>query len=91
MKKNVGRTDRMVRLALGGLLALVGVLGYAGFVGLAFLGIGQALAAVVVFLVGVVLLVTGATSTCLIYRVLGVDTRGGAEATEAEVPVEKPA
>ena len=91
MEKNVGRTDRMVRFALGGLLALVGVLGYAGFVSLAFLGVGQALAAVVVFLVGVVLLVTGATSTCLIYRVLGVDTRGGAETTEAESTLEKPA
>jgi len=91
MEKNVGRTDRMVRLALGGLLALVGVLGYAGFVPLAFLGIGQALAAVVVFVVGVVLLATGATSTCLVYRVLGVDTRGGAGATEGEAAAEKPA
>lgn len=88
MKQNVGRTDRKVRLVLGGVLALVGVLGYVGFVNLAFLGIGQALASVVVFLVAVVLLVTGAASTCLLYSLLGVDTRGG---TEVEAAVEKPA
>lgn len=91
MKKNVGRTDRIVRLAAGGLLAVVGVLGYAGFVNLAFLGVGQALAAVIVFLVAVVLLATGAVGTCALYRVLGIDTRGGVDVAETEATVEKPA
>lgn len=91
MKKNVGRTDRIVRLAIGSLLALVGVLGYAGFVNLAFLGVGQALAAVAVALVGAILLVTGATGVCLIYRVVGTDTRGRGGGQEDEMRVEKPA
>jgi hypothetical protein len=89
--KNVGRTDRVVRLMLGALLAIVGVLGYAGVVGLAFLGVGQALAAVLLVLVGAILLVTGATEVCLVYRVLGVDTRGHGGPREDEARVEKSA
>ena len=91
MKKNVGRTDRIVRLALGAVFAVVGVLGYGGIVGLAFLGIGQALAAVLFVLVGALLLATGATRVCAIYRVLGVDTLGDEAGREDEAPVERPA
>lgn len=91
MEKNVGRTDRTVRLAVGTLLALVGVLGYAGFVGLAFPGVGQALAAVVIAPVGVILLATGVTEVSPIYRVLGVTTRGHEDGRDDEAPVEEPA
>ena len=91
MKKNVGRIDRAVRIVLGASLAIVGVLGYAGLVGLAFLGIGQALAGVVIALVGVVLLATGATGVCLVYGLLGVDTREHEVVPEDEAPAKRPA
>lgn len=90
MRENVGRTDRSVRLAIGTLLVVVGVLGYAGFANLAFFGVGQALAAVVIALLGVVLLATGAVRVCPIYRVLGVDTLGRGDGREDGPTGEKP-
>ena len=60
---STGQPDRIVRFALGGVLALVGDFVYAGFVPPAFFGIDQVIAAVVVFLPGGALLVTGATET----------------------------
>jgi len=90
MEKNVGSLDRTVRIGLGALLVIVGIAGYAGFVVLAWIGIGQALASVIVFAIGAILLVTGLASTCLIYSVLGVDTRGAKE-KEPEATAEKPA
>lgn len=76
MNQNVGATDRTVRIALGALLVLAGVAGYAGLLGLAWIGIGQALASVVVALIGLVLLATGLARTCLLYSVLGMSTAG---------------
>jgi len=83
MQKNVGGTERTVRLVVGGLLAIVGILGYAGVLSLAFVGIGAALAAVLAFLVGAVLLVTGSVQWCPITAALGISTYSG------EPPAEK--
>lgn len=91
MKTNVGRTDRNVRLVLGALLAIVGVLGYAGFVSVTFLGIGQALGSVLLALVGLVLLATGVARVCLVYRLVGIDTPGAESDPEVEATAEKPA
>ncbi|MFB6352598.1 MAG: DUF2892 domain-containing protein [Halobacteriales archaeon] len=74
MKTNVGSFDRIVRLALGLALLVVGVAGYVGVLSLAWLGIGQALASVVVAVVGAILLVTGTTRFCAIYALLGLST-----------------
>jgi hypothetical protein len=89
MKQNVGSFDRIVRIALGVALLVVGVAGYAGFVSLAWLGIGQALAAVIVAVIGLILLVTAATRTCLIYAALGLSTAD--QSTEDEAMAGKPA
>lgn len=78
-------------MLLGGLLALVGILGYIGFVGLAWIGIGQALAGVILVLVGAILLITGATRYCLVYSLLGLDTLGRSRREMEEPPVEKTA
>lgn len=74
MNVNVGSTDRTVRIVLGAILVLAGIGGYAGLVPLAWIGIGQALAAVVAAVVGLILLATGLSRTCLIYQVFGVST-----------------
>ncbi len=62
LEKNVGKTDRIVRLALGiaavagGYLALAEPISY------------------IAMLVGLVLIVTGALGTCGLYTVLGINT-----------------
>ena len=64
LEKNVGKTDRVVRLVLGaaslagGYLALSGLLSYA------------------VMFVGLILLVTGAMGSCALYSVLKINTGG---------------
>lgn len=68
MVRNVGSTDRQLRIALGAL---------AGIVSLAILADALALPEVVSPVLGIValvLLATGATGTCGLYSVLGVDT-----------------
>ncbi len=74
MAKNVGPMDRTVRIVLGVIFGLAGVGGYAGIVPLAWLGIGQALAGVVLVIIGAILLVTGLLNTCPIYAILGMNT-----------------
>ena len=74
MEPNVGGYDRLARLALGVVLVAVSVAGYAGFVPLAFGPLPQALTAVFVGVVGVVLLVTAATRRCPLNAVAGIDT-----------------
>ena len=74
MQPNVGGYDRLGRLAVGSVLLVVAVAGYAGFVRLAVGPLPQALTAVLLALVGVVLLVTAATRRCPLNSVAGVDT-----------------
>jgi len=68
MENNIGATDRTVRLALGGVLAALGVAVFAGALDFGPIAGGAAVA------VGAILLVTGLTNVCPIYRVFGVDT-----------------
>lgn len=67
MNRNVGDTDRTIRFALGMLLAILG--------GVSLLGqaLGRPIGAVL-FVVGLVLLYTGVTRQCLLYRPFGIDT-----------------
>ncbi|MFB6122556.1 MAG: DUF2892 domain-containing protein [Haloferacaceae archaeon] len=74
MKQNVGSVDRLVRIAGGALLLLVGVGGFAGVVPVAVGPLPQALTSVVLVLLGVVFAVTGLRRTCLLYRAVGVST-----------------
>jgi hypothetical protein len=67
LETNVGRMDRLVRIAVGGSLVIYG----AGLPKLApppynFL----------VIAVGLVILATGLLGTCALYSVLGIDTGG---------------
>ena len=68
MERNVGETDRFARIALGAVagLASLGILG--GFVA------ASGGLALILGLVAIVLLATGAASTCGAYQVLGVNT-----------------
>jgi len=68
MEPNVGGMDRLARLVLGPVLALVGI----GVV-LGSLPGGTGVGAAVAVL-GTVLLVTGLTQRCLLHRVFGIDT-----------------
>ena len=74
MDKNVGGYDRIARLVFGPLLLLVGVAGYAGFIGVAFGPVPQALGSIVIALLGVILLGTGLAQRCIVNRLLNVDT-----------------
>jgi hypothetical protein len=80
MQVNVGGYDRIARIAVGLLLAVVGVAGYAGVVALALGPLPQALASVLAFVAGAILLGTGLARTCLLYRIVGFSTAGNADA-----------
>jgi hypothetical protein len=69
MERNVGDTDRLARIVLGAVLGLasLAILGDA-------LGGVPAILSPVLGVVALVLLVTGATSTCGLYSLLGVNT-----------------
>ncbi|AXR79093.1 YgaP-like transmembrane domain [Natrarchaeobaculum sulfurireducens] len=71
METNVCAIDRMVRLALGVVLAVVGAAALAGV-----LAVGTTVAAVAL-VVGLVLLGTATLQLCPLYTVLGIDTCGG--------------
>ena len=82
MDKNVGGYDRIARLVLGPILAIVGTVALFGFVTLAAGTLGVALAAIAL-LVGLVFVVTGLTQKCPLNSVLGLDTyRKEVEETE---------
>jgi hypothetical protein len=68
MDRNVGNTDRIVRIVAGLLLAVAGVAAVAGYwaAGLTIGLLGLA--------VGAILLVTGTTQRCPIYAGAGIST-----------------
>ena len=84
MEKNVGRTDRIVRFVVGGVLALVGLAALGGLFTIAA-GTTGLVAAVVALVLGLVLVGTGYTQSCLLYRPFGINTAGGSkEAAEGD-------
>ncbi len=58
MIKNVGKTDRNIRLAAGGVLIFLGIASMGGWI----------------TLLGLVVLATGATGTCLAYVPMKINT-----------------
>jgi F0F1-type ATP synthase membrane subunit c/vacuolar-type H+-ATPase subunit K len=66
MERNVGGLDRAVRIVLGIALIASAAMGYAG---------GILLWAAL--LVGLAMLVTAATQSCIAYSALGISTRRG--------------
>ena len=73
-EKNVGDRDSKIRVGLGAFLVLLGALGYSGALPLANI-LPQALSSVTLTVIGLVLVVEGYYSRCMLYRVLGISTR----------------
>lgn len=69
MNKNVGSTDRLIRLIAGVILLIIAVPSLAG---MAFVGLGGW--AWLVGLVGVALVATGLLNFCGAYALLGINT-----------------
>jgi hypothetical protein len=63
-RKNCGTKDRVARIAFGALVAVAYVMGYI-----------QGTVALVLGVVALVMVVTGAAGYCAIYEPLGIDTR----------------
>ncbi len=63
MKKNVGTVDRVVRIIVGLVLFVIGILAQNPLV------IG------ILMVVGALLLLSGILGWCLLYKVLGIDTQ----------------
>ncbi len=74
MQKNVGGLDRTSRIIMGAALIVLGALGYAGAVRVAFGPLPQALFSIVLALLGLVVLATGLTQRCMINSILGRNT-----------------
>jgi hypothetical protein len=74
MNRNVGGTERIVRLGSGAVLLLGGIAGYAGALRLAVGPFPQALTAVVLVAFGLILLATGGLQYCPINQLLGRDS-----------------
>ncbi|MFC7095851.1 YgaP family membrane protein [Halobaculum marinum] len=69
MEKNVGSTDQLVRVLVGAVAGVVSLATLAGVIGL------PAILSPILGVVAVAMLVTGLTSTCWLYSLLGVSTR----------------
>ena len=74
MDKNVGRYDRLLRVGIGSVLLIVGILSFTGAIPT---GSTMAILAFqfIVILVGAVLSVTGLLQTCPLYTALEMNTR----------------
>ncbi|WP_323677767.1 DUF2892 domain-containing protein [Halorubellus sp. PRR65] len=69
MEQNVGRTDGIGRVALGGVLGIISLAILGDAIGGAPMVLSPVLGAL-----SLILLITGATNTCGLYSLLGVDT-----------------
>lgn len=74
MNENVGGYDKTGRFVIGAVLLVAGVAAYAGLLRVAVGPVPQALMALILLLIGVILFVTGYTQKCPINSVLGVNT-----------------
>ncbi|SIR92762.1 YgaP family membrane protein [Natronorubrum thiooxidans] len=68
MEHNVGKTDQLVRIALGAILGLVSLAILGGVISTTMV------LAPILGVVSLVLLATGLTSTCGLYSALGIST-----------------
>lgn len=69
MQKNVGSTDRLIRIIVGAILIIVAVVSLAG---MALIGLGGW--AWLIGLVGVVMAATGLINFCPAYTLIGINT-----------------
>ena len=76
MEQNVGGFDRTLRIGLGAVLLVVGILSFAGVFAKGG-GTGMLVLRSLVVVVGAVFAVTGLVQTCPINSALGIDTTEG--------------
>ena len=76
-EKNVGTWDRIVRIVLALILFAVYGIGYV-----------RGILGYIVLIIGLILILTGVSGTCLIYSLLGMST---AKRTVPATPPDKPA
>jgi hypothetical protein len=74
-KENISDRESKFRVGLGALLVGLGALGYSGTIPLASF-LPQALTSVTLTIIGLVLVIEGYFSRCLLYRVLGMNRKG---------------
>lgn len=70
MKKNVGDLDSRIRIRVGLILILVGILGLIDFNWLEM----NLILAIILIAIGVISFVTGSTRSCGVYSLFGVNT-----------------
>jgi hypothetical protein len=70
MEINVGSTDRIVRLILGVVFLIIGLLPYVG--GSSFMG--DVVQLLVFGILGIISIMTGLLNQCGIYRLVGINT-----------------
>jgi hypothetical protein len=63
MKTNEGTTDRLIRLILGVVLIIIG-----------WPVLGNNIWGIILDVIGVILLITGITGFCTVYKILGIST-----------------
>ncbi len=74
MERNVGSTDRLVRLALGAVLLVAAAVVAAGVVSLGSGTVATVVVPLLLAVVGLVMLVTGYTQSCPAYALVGMRT-----------------
>lgn len=72
--ENVGDRDSQIRVGLGAFLVILGALGYSGTLPLSNI-LPQALSSVTLSVIGLVLVVEGYYSRCMLYKVLSISTK----------------
>lgn len=74
MEKNVGGMDRTVRLAVGIVLVVVALAGFAELITYEIGPITTMIGSAIVGVIGLILVVTGALRQCVLNQVLGINT-----------------
>lgn len=78
MKTNVGDLDSRIRIRVGLILILVGIV---GLIDLDLLDMSFTLG-IIFLVIGLISFVTGSTRTCGVYSVFGIDTSGNEESKD---------
>jgi len=73
-KENISDRESKIRVGLGAFLVLLGALGHSGTLPLANI-LPPALTSVTLTVIGLVLVIEGYYSRCLLYRVLGINRK----------------
>lgn len=73
-EENVGDRESKIRVGLGALLVFLGALGYSGTPPIGNI-LPQALSSVTLTVIGLVLVIEGYYSRCMLYRLLRINTK----------------